>query len=157
MSDKLGPVTLSDDHNPVFIGREFGAVPKHSPDKAREIDEEVRAILTERYARAKQILIERRDVLDRFAHALLERETLEESDLRLLLEGRELPALPEPSRGTPGVPARDTDPEGPADASAEARSRSRAGSGIGACRPRGRVSSRGPEIGPRGVCSWSGS
>jgi cell division protease FtsH len=113
MSDKLGPVTLSDDHNPVFIGREFGATPKHSPDKAREIDEEVKAILMERYARAKQILIDRRDALDRIAHALLERETLEESDLRLLLEGRELPALPEPSRGTPGVPARaTTDPEG---------------------------------------------
>src|SRR5262245_7075154 len=99
MSDKLGPVTLSDDHNPVFIGREFSAAPKHSQDKAREIDDEVHNILTERYARAKQILIDRRDALDRIAHALLERETLEESDLRLLLEGRELPALPEPSRG----------------------------------------------------------
>ena len=113
MSDKLGPMNLSDDHNPVFIGREFGAAPKHSQAKAREIDEEVHAILTERYAHAKQILIERRDSLDRIAHALLERETLEESDLRLLLEGRELPALPEPSRGTPGIPARaTTDPEG---------------------------------------------
>ena len=114
MSDKLGPVTLSDDHNPVFIGREFGATPKHSQDKAREIDQEVHSILTERYARAKQILIDRRDALDRIAHALLERETLEESDLHLLMEGRELPALPEPSRGTPGIPARaTTDPEGP--------------------------------------------
>ena len=114
MSDKLGPVTLSDDHNPVFIGREFGADAQSTArTKAREIDEEVHAILTERYAHAKQILIERRDSLDRIAHALLERETLEESDLRLLLEGRELPALPEPSRGTPGVPARaTTDPEG---------------------------------------------
>jgi cell division protease FtsH len=113
MSEKLGPVTLSDDHNPVFIGREFGAAPKHSPEKARQIDDEVYSILTERYARAKQILIERRDALDRIAHALLERETLEESDLRLLLEGRELPALPEPQRGAPGVPARAvSEPEG---------------------------------------------
>jgi cell division protease FtsH len=113
MSEKLGPVSLSDDHNPVFIGREFGAAPKHSPEKARQIDDEVYAILTERYARAKQILLERRDVLDKIAHALLERETLEESDLRLLMEGRELPALPEPQRGTPGVPARAvTEPEG---------------------------------------------
>jgi cell division protease FtsH len=114
MSEKLGPVTLSDDHNPVFIGREFGAAPKHSPEKARQIDDEVYSILTERYARAKQMLIERRDVLDKIAHALLERETLEEADLRLLLEGRDLPALPEPQRGTPGVPARAaTEPEGP--------------------------------------------
>jgi cell division protease FtsH len=112
MSDKLGPMNLSDDHNPVFIGREFGAAPKHSQAKAREIDEEVHAILTERYAHAKQILIDRRDSLDRIAHALLERETLEESDLKLLLDGRELPALPEPSRGVPGIPARASDAEG---------------------------------------------
>ena len=113
MSEKLGPVTLSDDHNPVFIGREFGATPKHSPDKARQIDDEVHSILTDRYARAKQMLIERREVLDKIAHALLERETLEESDLRLILDGRELPALPEPQRGAAGVPARAaTEPEG---------------------------------------------
>ena len=114
MSEKLGPVSLSDDHNPVFIGREFGAAPKHSPEKARQIDDEVYSILTERYARAKQMLIERREVLDKIAHALLERETLEENDLQLILEGRELPALPEPARGAPGVPARAaTEPEGP--------------------------------------------
>jgi cell division protease FtsH len=114
MSEKLGPVTLADDHNPVFIGREFGSAPKHGPDKARQIDDEVYSILTERYARAKQMLIEKRDVLDKIAHALLERETLEESDLRLILEGRELPALPEPLRGAPGVPARvASEPEGP--------------------------------------------
>jgi cell division protease FtsH len=113
MSEKLGPVSLSDDHNPVFIGREFGAAPKHSPEKARQIDDEVYSILSERYARAKQMLIDRRDALDKVAHALLERETLEESDLRILLEGRELPALPEPQR-SPGVPARtQSEPEGP--------------------------------------------
>jgi len=112
MSEKLGPVSLADDHNPVFIGREFGAAPKHSPEKARQIDDEVYAILSDRYARAKQMLIDRRDVLDKIAHSLLERETLDESDLRLLLEGRELPALPEPAR-TPGVPTRATsEPEG---------------------------------------------
>ena len=113
MSEKLGPVTLADDHNPVFIGREFGAAPKHSPEKARQIDDEVYSILSERYARAKQMLIDRRDVLDKIAHALLERETLEENDLRLLLDGRELPALPEPQR-SPGVPARgaQSEPEG---------------------------------------------
>jgi cell division protease FtsH len=112
MSDKLGPMSLADDHSPVFIGREFGAAPKHSPEKARQIDDEVYSILTERYARAKQMLIDRRDALDRIAHALLERETLEESDLKLLLEGRELPALPEPARGSP-TPTRASEPEGP--------------------------------------------
>ena len=112
MSERVGPVSLSDDHNPVFIGREFGAAPKYSPEKAREIDLEVHDILSERYARAKQILIDRRTALDAIAHALLERETLEESDLRLLIDGRELPALPEPQRGP--TPARATsEPEGP--------------------------------------------
>jgi cell division protease FtsH len=111
MSDKLGPVSLADDHNPVFIGREFGAAPKHSPEKARQIDDEVYSILTDRYARAKQMLIDRRDVLDKIAHSLLERETLDESDLRLLLEGRELPALPEPTR-TAAPPRATSETEG---------------------------------------------
>ncbi|HXX47178.1 MAG TPA: ATP-dependent zinc metalloprotease FtsH [Myxococcota bacterium] len=112
MSERVGPVSLSDDHNPVFIGREFGAAPKYSPEKAREIDLEVHDILTERYARAKQILTERRTTLDAIAHALLERETLEESELRLLIEGRELPALPEPQRGPTPTRAA-SEPEGP--------------------------------------------
>jgi cell division protease FtsH len=105
MSEKLGPVSLADDHATVFIGREFGASPKHSPEKARQIDDEVTAILSERYARAKQMLIDHREALDRIALALLERETLEESDLRLLLDGRTLPPLPEPTP-RPAVPAK---------------------------------------------------
>jgi cell division protease FtsH len=105
MSEKLGPVSLADDHATVFIGREFGASPKHSQAKAREVDDEVTSILSERYARAKQMLIDHREALDRVAVALLERETLEESDLRLLLEGRTLPPLPEPS-ARPAVPAK---------------------------------------------------
>jgi cell division protease FtsH len=96
MSEKLGPMSLDDDHATVFIGREFGAPSKHSPDMARQIDDEMSAILTERYARAKQMLIDHRDALERVARALLERETLDESELRLLLEGRPLPLLPEP-------------------------------------------------------------
>ncbi len=65
------------------------------------------AILTERYARAKQILIDHRDALERVAQALLERETLDESDLRLLLEGRPLPILAEPvGRGPAGAAAK---------------------------------------------------
>jgi cell division protease FtsH len=105
MSEKLGPVSLADDHATVFIGREFGASPKHSPEKARQIDEEITAILSDRYARAKQMLIDHRDALDRVALALLERETLEESDLKLLLEGRALPPLPEPG-ARPPLPAK---------------------------------------------------
>jgi cell division protease FtsH len=107
MSEKLGPVSLAEDHATVFIGREFGAPPKHSPEMARRIDDEMTAILSDRYARAKQMLIDHRDALDRVAMALLERETLEESDLKLLLEGRALPPLPEPGGRAP-VPAKPT-------------------------------------------------
>jgi len=113
MSEKLGPMSLDDDHATVFIGREFGAPSKHSPDMARQIDDEMSSILTERYARAKQLLVDHRDVLERVAQALLERETLDESDLRLLLEGRTLPSLPEPlvggRAGAPAKPSAETD------------------------------------------------
>ncbi|HTO70770.1 MAG TPA: ATP-dependent zinc metalloprotease FtsH [Myxococcota bacterium] len=112
MSDKIGPVSLADDHNTVFIGRDLGSAPKHGPDKARLIDDEVSSILNQRYARAKQMLTDNRPALERIAHALLERETLDEAELRLLMEGKPLPALPEPAR-SPGVPARSAEPEGP--------------------------------------------
>ena len=96
MSERLGPVSLSDEGDTVFLGREFGAAPKHGPHRAREIDEEVAAILTDAYVRVKELLVGRREVLDSIAVALLERETLEGSELHILLDDGELPPLAEP-------------------------------------------------------------
>ncbi|MCZ6569450.1 MAG: ATP-dependent zinc metalloprotease FtsH [Deltaproteobacteria bacterium] len=111
MSEKLGPMSLDDGGGEVFLGRDIGRIRGHSEAKAHEIDEEVLAILGDSYALAKDRIVEKRDALDRIAEALLERETLGLSDLKLLLEGRELPPLPQPEAALPAAQTG-SEPEG---------------------------------------------
>jgi cell division protease FtsH len=101
MSDRIGPVSFSDGDHDVFLGRDFMQRKDYSEKKAQEIDEEVTALLSGLYDEALVLLRDNRAALDRFAEALLERETLEGSDLQLLLEGKPLPPLPPPGVNTP--------------------------------------------------------
>jgi cell division protease FtsH len=106
MSDKLGPVSFGDDDHDVFLGRDFVMRKDYSEKKAQEIDEEVTAILRTLYAEARQLLVENRPVLDRITLALLERETLDTADLKLLLANQPLPPMPVPE----APPARGEQP-----------------------------------------------
>jgi cell division protease FtsH len=63
----------------------------YSEATAREIDNEVRRIVETGYQRARTLIIEKREALDRLAEALLERETLDSIEIAAALEGRELP------------------------------------------------------------------
>ncbi|MDJ0851879.1 MAG: ATP-dependent zinc metalloprotease FtsH [Myxococcota bacterium] len=110
MSDAIGPISLGDDGGDVFLGRDFVTRKEYSEQKAQEIDDEISRILTTAYDDAKRLLTEHRDVLDRISEALLERETLEGSELQLLIEGQELPPLPAPE--TPSQ-KHDVPPERP--------------------------------------------
>jgi cell division protease FtsH len=101
MSDRIGPVSLGDDAGDVFLGRDFVTRKEYSEEKAREVDAEVTRILTESYETARQLLKEHRELLDRVSEALLERETLDGSELRQLIEGRELAPLPVPVAPSP--------------------------------------------------------
>ncbi len=96
MSDRLGPVSFGDDDADVFLGRDFVTRKDYSEKKAEEIDDEVSRILIGLYNDARQDLIDHRATLDRVAAALLERETLDTADLKLLLDGKALPPLPVP-------------------------------------------------------------
>jgi len=96
MSDRVGPMSLADNDSDVFLGRDFVTRKDYSEKKMQEVDEEVSRILRTLYDDAKQLLAENRPVLDRIADALLERETLDTSELKLLIEGRTLPPLPTP-------------------------------------------------------------
>ncbi len=110
MSDAIGPISLGDDGGDVFLGRDFVTRKEYSEQKAQEVDAEITRILTNSYDEAKRLLAEHRDVLDRVSEALLERETLEGSELQLLIEGQELPPLPAPeTRGR----SQDVPPERP--------------------------------------------
>jgi cell division protease FtsH len=105
MSERIGPVSYGDDSD-VFLGRDFVARKDYSEQKAQEIDEEVARLLRESYESARDILLEHREALDRIALALLERETLEASDLKRLLAGEVLPPLPVPGAETPRPASR---------------------------------------------------
>jgi cell division protease FtsH len=104
MSDRLGPVSYGDDDHDVFLGRDFMTRKDFSEKKSEEIDEEVSLTLNSLYLEAKQMLLENRSMLDRIAESLLERETLDTSELRLLIAGEPLPALALPKVGEPASP-----------------------------------------------------
>ncbi|MBC8412171.1 MAG: ATP-dependent zinc metalloprotease FtsH [Nitrospira sp.] len=90
MSEKLGPLTFGKNEEQIFLGKEFAKQQDYSEKTAEAIDEEVSNILMQRYDYAKNLLIENRDLLDRMAAALLERETLDASEIEDLAQGREL-------------------------------------------------------------------
>jgi cell division protease FtsH len=96
MSEKLGPVSFGDDEHDVFLGRDFVMRKDYSEKKAEEIDEEVTRILRSLYDEARQLLSDNRATLDRITEALLERETLDTADLKLLVAGQPLPPMPAP-------------------------------------------------------------
>jgi cell division protease FtsH len=104
MNEKIGPVSLSDDDHDVFLGRDFAQRREYSEKKAQEIDEEVARILKEQYETAIEMLREKRELLERITLALLERETLDASDLKLLMDGKPLPPLPSPVVAEPSSP-----------------------------------------------------
>jgi cell division protease FtsH len=91
MSEKLGPLAFGEEEGEVFLGREFAQRSRNfSEATAIEIDAEVRKIVTEQYARAKQLLIENKPALDRIAAALLEWETLDGNEVDVLARGETL-------------------------------------------------------------------
>jgi cell division protease FtsH len=92
MSKKLGPIAYGEDEENVFLGRDMTSHhDNYSDETARDIDREVRLLVDEQYDLCRRLLTENRDKLDRLAEALLERETLDSSEIDAAMEGRELP------------------------------------------------------------------
>ncbi len=87
MSERLGPRVFGHDRSLPFLGREFSAEPDYSDEIAREIDDEIRRIVEEAHQTAKDILVERRESLERISKILLERETIDAEQFVKLLEG----------------------------------------------------------------------
>jgi cell division protease FtsH len=87
MSEKLGPMTFGQKEELVFLGKEIGEQRDYSDAVAQEIDEEVRSIVHEAYERAKDVLTQHREQLDRIAERLIEVETLDADEFVALFEG----------------------------------------------------------------------
>ncbi len=109
MSERLGPIAFGERDEQVFLGRDIAQHIEYSDRTAQLIDDEVKRIVDEAYLRAKKILEDRIDILHRMANALLERETLDADEIKIILEGGVLPPLPVPPTATSGT--KETDPE----------------------------------------------
>jgi cell division protease FtsH len=81
MSDKLGPMTFGKKEEEIFLGRDFTQRVDYSESTAVQIDGEVRRIILEAYERAKLLLRRNLAVLHKMAESLLERESLDGSDI----------------------------------------------------------------------------
>ena len=100
MSEAIGPMAIGDSETEVFLGRDIGQRRQVSEQTAQLVDGEVKRILDEAYGVAEKILSDNRDLLERMALALLERETLDREQVELLADGKALP----PSRTRPAAP-----------------------------------------------------
>jgi len=91
MSQELGPVTYGKKVGPVFLAKDLTEERNYSETVAAQIDEAVRGIVDECYERAKSMLSEHREALDRLVEALLERETLDQKQVEAIIETGQLP------------------------------------------------------------------
>jgi cell division protease FtsH len=121
---RLGPLTFGKKEEQIFLGREIAQHRDFSEETARQIDQEVRRLIDEAYQSAYSLVKSNSDAMHRIAAALLERETIDAEEVRLLIEGKELPEVrsslaspsdqggggvqqvlkPETGRGGPGFP-----------------------------------------------------
>jgi cell division protease FtsH len=108
MSEVIGPLAVGDKEQEIFLGREFAQRREISERTAQMVDDEVKRLIDEAYARAMQILTHNRELLDRIAVALLDRETIDREDLDRLVKNlplapRNLPADPPAAASPPSA------------------------------------------------------
>ena len=89
-SSKLGLINYDNDSDEVFIGRDFGHTRSYGENIASEIDNEVRDIISDCYEKAKKIISDYRDVLDKSAELLLEKEKITREEFEALFDGKDI-------------------------------------------------------------------
>jgi cell division protease FtsH len=112
LSERLGPLAYSDEDGEIFLGRSVTQHKQMSDVTVHAIDEEIRSVIDNNYRRAEKILRENEDKLHTMAQALIKYETIDESQIRDIMAGREprpptdwtdagppLPATPAPAPG----------------------------------------------------------
>jgi cell division protease FtsH len=89
LSDRMGPLTYSEDEGEVFLGKSYGKQKTVSDETAQAIDSEVRAIIDRNYQRAVDILKTNNDKLHLMADALLKYETIDSAQIDSIMDGKE--------------------------------------------------------------------
>lgn len=137
MSERIGPVTMGESQEMVFLGRDLGERRNYSEEMAALVDEEVHRVMDEAYATARQVLIQRLPVLHRLAEVLVAHETIEEEELDRIVEA------------SPPVPVSVVNADEPAPARGRDERRARlVAPPVGDCQPVGMDASGGGA--PRG-------
>jgi len=95
----LGPIAFGKKDEQIFLGREINQHRDFSEDTAIKIDQEVRRLVDAAYNTAHEILKSNREVLIKMAEMLLDRESLDANEIRLVVEGKDLPAKPTGTTG----------------------------------------------------------
>jgi len=93
MSDMMGPISYEEGGGQVFLGRDYGRTVTHSEKTMQDIDNEVKRIVNEQLQRARRILEKHRDQVEIITAALLERESIDAEEFKLLMTGEKLPAV----------------------------------------------------------------
>ena len=119
LSDRMGPLSYSEDEGEVFLGKSYGKQKTVSDETAHSIDSEIRAIIDRNYQRSVEILKQNEDKLHLMADALMKYETIDVGQIDAIMEGRE-PGPPEDwtdddtgpsSNASSGKASEDDDPD----------------------------------------------
>ncbi len=118
LSDRMGPLSYSQDDGEVFLGKSYGKQKQVSDETAHSIDSEIRTIIDRNYQRALEILTQNEDKLHVMADALIKYETIDAGQIDAIMEGKE-PGPPEdwsddgagPTGPVSGAPASEASEE----------------------------------------------
>jgi len=111
MSEKMGMVEYGDEESAVFLARDVSRSRNYSEHTAQLIDEEVKRLIDEAYAKATELLTLHRDKLDAISAALLEFETLDGSHIKEIMEHGHLINPPQNITKPPAPPPLPKAPE----------------------------------------------
>ncbi|MCF8175465.1 MAG: ATP-dependent zinc metalloprotease FtsH [Burkholderiaceae bacterium] len=109
MSDSLGPMVYGEEEGEIFLGRSVTTHKNMSESTMQKVDVEIRRMLDEQYARARQLLEDNRDKVEAMAAALLELETIDADQINDIMAG--LP--PRPPKPSSAIPVRRNDSDEP--------------------------------------------
>jgi cell division protease FtsH len=107
----LGPLAFGKKDEAIFLGREITQHRDYSEDTAIQIDKEVKRIVSEGYDKARAVLNNNKETLERIALALLDREVIDGSEVQLLMENKPLPEKPRTPPPQPPQAAPSADPK----------------------------------------------